>query len=122
LDRETGYRINLERAELSLTERTPEAAEFVEKRLHELRFEKVIEDLTVTYRMQIDDTHFVIANPCKPDRLEFILFRKRVTGGKKPLTKFERIYTDFYLLDKWKHNLCTKLQEWIDATLAKKSR
>jgi hypothetical protein len=122
LERETGYRINLERTELSLTERTPEAAEFVEKRLQDLRFEKVIEDLTVTYRMQLDDNHFVIANPCKPDRLEFILFRKRVTGGKRLVTKFERIYPDFCLLDKWKHNLWTKLQEWIDATLAKKSR
>ncbi|HWB85252.1 MAG TPA: hypothetical protein VG675_13995 [Bryobacteraceae bacterium] len=92
LEHETGYRIGVERAEPSLTERTPEAAEFVEKRLHDLGFEKLIEDQTVTYRMQLDDDHVVIANPCKPERLEFTAFRKRLTGGKKPVTKFERVY------------------------------
>jgi hypothetical protein len=120
LEHETGYRIGLERAEPLLTERTPEASEFVEKRLHDLGFEKLIEDRTVTYRMQLDDNYVVIANPCKPERLEFTAFRKRVTSGKRTVTKFEKVYPDFYILDKWKHNLCAKLQEWLDATLAKK--
>ena len=49
LEHETGYRVDLERAEPSLTERTPEAAEFVEERLHDLGFKKVIEGRTVAY-------------------------------------------------------------------------
>ncbi len=100
-------------------ERTPEAAEFAEKRLHDLGFEKLIEEQTVTYQMLLDDDHVVIANPCKPERLEFTAFRKRLTGGKRQLTKFESVYPDFYVLDKWKNNLCAKLHEWIGATIAK---
>jgi hypothetical protein len=122
LEHETGYRIGMERAEPSLTERTPEAAEFAEKRLQDLGFEKLIEDRIVTYCMQPDDNHVVIANPSKPEKLEFTAFRKRVTGGKRPMSKFERIYPDFYLLDRWRHNLHTKLQEWIETMLLKKDK
>jgi hypothetical protein len=69
--------------------------------------------------MQLDESHVVIANPCKPERLAFTAFRKRVTGGKRTVIKFEKIYPDFYLLDNWRNDLCAKLQEWIETTLAK---